>query len=67
MTATVPEELKTDGLYSIADTARMLEVCRKTVYNMIEEKKLDMKYRKSNLKRYVTGASIQRVIESVYF
>lgn len=67
MTATVPEELKANGLYSIADTARMLKVCRKTVYNMIDGKHLDVKYRKYDLKRYVTGVSIQRVIENVYF
>ena len=67
MTPIVPEELKEHGLYSIADTARMLQVCRKTVYNMINGQHLEVRYRKYDLKRYVTGVSIKRVIENVYF
>ena len=67
MTPTVPQELKDNGLYSIADTARMLQVCRKTVYNMINGQHLDVKYRKYDMNRYVTGVSIKRVIENVYF
>lgn len=67
MTATVPEELKANGLYSIADTARMLEVCKKTVYNWINEGILDVKYLRCNYQRRVTGASIKKAITEVYF
>ena len=67
MVATVPDELKENGLYSVIETARMMQISRQWIYNMIRDGKLKTKVRKTNMKRYVTGQSIMTALTDVWF
>jgi len=67
MAPTIPEELKENGLYSVIETAKMMQVSRQWVYNMIRDDKLKTKVRKTNMKRYVTGKSIMTALTDVWF
>ena len=67
MAPTIPEELKENGLYSVIETAKMMQLSRQWVYNMIRDGKLKTKVRKTNMKRYVTGKSIMTALTDVWF
>ena len=58
-----PENVKPHGRYTITETAKALKVCNKTVYNLINEGVLTVKYAHFNHKRYVTGQSILYIFE----
>jgi excisionase family DNA binding protein len=47
---------------TIAEAARRLEVCRKTVYNWIDDGQLEMVYLRRNYQKRITIASIEKIL-----
>ena len=65
MTPDRPDVLPTSR-FSITDTAEKLGVDRRTIYRWINDRKIAVKYRKSNNLPYITGLEIVKVWESSY-
>lgn len=65
MTATQPEVMPT-GRYSVGDTAKLLDVSKRTVYRYIKDGLMKPQYRKVNSKPFVTGLEIVKVWNQTY-
>jgi predicted site-specific integrase-resolvase len=65
MTPNRPDVIHTSR-FSITETAQKLGVDRRTIYRWIDDKKIAVKYRKSNNRPYITGLEIVKVWESSY-
>ncbi len=65
MIATVPDEIKANGLYAISFTARAIQVSRTTVYKMIEDGRLVAKTRAVTFQKVITGSSIIDAITKI--
>lgn len=65
MIATIPDEIKANGLYSLSFTARSMKISRTTVYKMIEDGRLVAKTRAISFQKVITGSSIIDAITKI--
>lgn len=66
MVANFPEEIKENGRYNVTQTAELLKIDRKTLYNHTIQGMIKKRYRRVNNQPFYLGSDIKRYWEGYY-